>query len=91
MRHHHYDYEQEKGRAQFREDVNRIFERNGIALELRDGEVTRMAAATFHETLSAAAFKTGDADLDGMLEDARHKFLNRELKLRLESLERPFG
>lgn len=55
---------------------------------LRDGEVTRLAAATFHETLSSAAFKTGDAELDGMLQDARHKFLNRDLKIRRESLER---
>jgi hypothetical protein len=32
-------------------------------------------------------FHTGDAHLDEMLEDARTKFLNRDLKVRRESLE----
>jgi hypothetical protein len=71
MRHYHYDYDQEKGRAEFQAEVNRIFERRGVAYELRGGEVTRLAAATFHEALSAAAFRTGDQELDEMLEDAR--------------------
>jgi hypothetical protein len=44
----------------------------------------RMVAATFHEILLIAAFKTGDQTLDGMLEDARHKFLNRDSKVRRE-------
>jgi hypothetical protein len=88
MRHNHYAYDQAAGRAQFQEEVNRLFERNGIAFELKDGEVSRIGAATFHETLAAAAFKTGDADLDAMLEEARHKFLNRDEKIRRESLER---
>lgn len=35
MRHHHYDYDQPKGRVQFQEEVNEIFERNGMAYELK--------------------------------------------------------
>jgi hypothetical protein len=88
MRHNHYSYDQDKGRSEFQADVNRILERNGIAFELIDGEVKRLAPAGFHEALGTATFKTGDGPLDEMLEDARGKFLNRDLKIRRESLER---
>jgi len=81
----HYE---EKGRAEFQAEVNRIFERNGIAFELVDGEVKRLGPAGFHEALGTAIFKTGDGPLDEMLEDARQEFLNRDLKMRRESLER---
>ena len=86
-RHHHFDYDQPQGRGRFQSDVNRIFERNGIAYELKDGEVIRLVPAAIEATLHAAIFNTGDQALDGMLEDARHKFLNRDLKVRQESLE----
>ena len=88
MRHSHYSYDQEKGRTEFQAEVNRILERNGIAFELVDGEVKRIGPAGFQEALGTAAFKTGDGPLDEMLEDAREKFLNRDLKVRRESLER---
>ncbi len=88
MRHHHYDYDKERGRAQFNQEVNRILERNGIAFELKDGEITRLTAATFHLPLSQAVFKTGDKDFDALMEDARDKFLNKDLKIRKEALEK---
>lgn len=88
MRHSHYTYDQDKGRAEFQAEVNRIFERNGIVFELVDGEVRRLGPAGFHEALGTAVFKTGDGPLDQMLEDAREKFLNRDLNVRRESLER---
>jgi hypothetical protein len=86
-RHHHFDYDQPQGRGRFLEDVNRIFERNGIAFELKDGEVIRVVPAAIEAPLAAAIFNTGDPALDQMLEDARHKFLNKDLKVRQESLE----
>ena len=45
----------------------------------------------FHEALGTATFKKGDGPLDEMLEDARGKFLNRDIEVRRESLERPLG
>jgi hypothetical protein len=69
MRHSHYSYDQEKGRAEFQADVNRILERNGIAFDLVDGEVKRLGPAGFHEALGTSVdrakpaiyrhFKTG--------------------------------
>lgn len=85
--HSHYSYDRGTGRERFAHDVNRIFERNGMAFELARGEVTRMPAV-LHESLSEAVFHTGDGRLDELLEAARHKFLNRELDVRRESLEK---
>ncbi len=64
MGHTHYTYDQESGRDKFTVEVNRIFERNGIAFELKDGEVTRLAPAPLHEALESAHFQTGDRTLD---------------------------
>ena len=88
MSHSHYDYDRESGQDKFAQDVNRILERNGIAFELKDGEVIRIAPVILHESLAETAFKTGDAVLDGLLEVSRQKFLNRSLDQRRESLEK---
>lgn len=88
MNHSHYDYDREAGREKFTQDVNRIFERNGIAFELDDGEVVRIVPAVLHETLAETVFHTGDAVLNELLEVSRQKFLNRSLAVRLEALEK---
>jgi hypothetical protein len=48
----------------------------------------RIAPTFLQEALADTVFRTKDAALDEMLETARHKFLNRELAVRLESLEK---
>jgi len=88
MGHSHWSYDQEKGRATFQEDVNLLFERNGLAFELKDGEVKRTAPAVLHEALEHGAFNTGDNELDRLLETAREKFLHRSLDVRKEGLEK---
>jgi hypothetical protein len=88
MGHSHWSYNQEKGRAKFQEDVDLLFQRNGLALELKDGEVKRIAPAVLHEALEQAAFNTGDNELDRILETAREKFLHRSLDVRKEGLEK---
>lgn len=86
--HSHYSYEQEAGRSRFEHEVNRLFERNGVAFELKHGEVARIAPTGLHEVLASTVFRTGDAALDQILEAAREKFLNRDLIVRRESLEK---
>jgi hypothetical protein len=86
--HSHYTYDQEGGRKKFEADVNRIFERNGMAFELKQGEVTRIAPTGLADVLAQSVFKTGDATLDELLEDSRTRFLHRDVKVRKESLER---
>ncbi|WP_250487003.1 AbiJ-NTD4 domain-containing protein [Caballeronia sp. GaOx3] len=86
--HHHYSYDQDAGRARFTADVNRLFERNGIAFELKDGEIVRLAPTVLHEELAHYVFQTGDTALDKLLEVARDKFLKRSAQERQESLEK---
>ncbi len=88
MSHSHYSYDQDSGREKFAHDVNRLFERNGMAFELTHGEVIRIAPAVLHESLAVTIFNTGDTVLDELLEVSRHKFLHRALDVRRESLEK---
>ena len=86
--HHHYDYDQQSGRQEFATEVNRLFEHNGVAYELRDGQVERMVPTVLQQVLTQQAFKTGDATLDQLLSTARDKFLNRDIAVRREALEK---
>ncbi|MGO9211841.1 MAG: AbiJ-NTD4 domain-containing protein [Terriglobales bacterium] len=86
--HYHLVFAQAEGRARFREEINRIFERNGIAFELREtGQIERIAPEGLREALTQAVFHTGDDALDELLERARARFLNRDAAIRKESLE----
>lgn len=88
MSHSHYSYDRDRGRARFTHDVNRMFERNGMAFELREGAVVRLAPAILQETLASSTFRTGDSTLDELLEVSRHKFISRSIDVRRESLEK---
>ena len=88
MSHSHWSYDQKKGRDLFQEDVNLLFRRNGLAFELKDGEVKRIAPAVLHEALEQWVFNTGDNELNRLLETARQKFLHRSLDVRKEGLEK---
>jgi hypothetical protein len=86
--HYHTGYDQATGRKDFADEVNRLFERNGIAYELREGQVERLAPSVLQEVLVHPAFNTRDTTLDEILGTAREKFLNRDLKVRREALEK---
>jgi len=86
--HYHLSFDQAAGRTAFREEVNRIFERNGIAFELKEtGQIERLAPEGLREVLSQAVYITGDDVLDGLLERARTQFLNPNSAVRRQSLE----
>jgi hypothetical protein len=88
LKHYHLDFDREAGQLAFREEINRIFERNGIAYELKDvGAVDRIASPVLREALSETVFLTGDPILDELLERARTNFLSRNQAVRRESLE----
>jgi hypothetical protein len=88
FKHHHLSFDIEDGRDDFRGAVNRIFRRNGLVYELREGgQIERLAPPVLREVLAAAVFRTGDSELDAMLEKARRKFLNADISVRRESLE----
>jgi hypothetical protein len=88
--HFHYDtFDTSTGQSAFRTDINRILSRNGLAYELNDkGYIVRIGAPILHEALSVAMFVTGDDILDSMLESARAKFLDPDIAINREALER---
>lgn len=87
--HYHLTYDVEVGRANFREEMNRILARNGIAYELdADGRVTRLAPPIVGEAMKSAVFRTGDSELDALLETSRTKFLDPDPTIRKEALEK---
>jgi hypothetical protein len=88
-KHYHLGFNREEGKEIFREDINRIFARNGIAFELNgEGTIERLAPAGIRESLNSAQFRTGDNDLDALLEAARAKYLDADLNDRKDSLEK---
>ena len=88
FKHHHLDFDIKAGQDEFRDDINRIFSRNGLAYELTEcGHIERLAPPVLREELALAPFYTGDGELDRMLETARRKFLNPDEAIRREALE----
>jgi len=86
--HYHLDFDGDAGRRAFRDEINQIFERNGIAFALREtGRIERIAPEGLREALSQAVFDTGDEALDALLERARTWFLSHDPAVRRESLE----
>lgn len=89
FKHHHLSFDRDVGQSEFRDRINCLFARNGLAYELRvDGKIIRLAPAVLRETLATAEFQTGDTILDEMLETSRAKFLNPSPQVRREALEK---
>ena len=75
--HYHLRFEIDDGREQFCTDVEDIFRRNGIAYEINPyGCIERVAARVLHDNLAHTDFRTGDSQLDGLLNSACRKFLD---------------
>lgn len=86
--HYHLRYEIDIGRAGFRAAINRILRRNGLVYELGpDGLIVRLAPPVLTDELSRASFRSGDSELDHLLEKSRRKFLDPDLVVRREALE----
>ena len=78
----------ELGRKEFRQAINRIFSRNGLAYQLIEGgNIERSPYTVLGEELVSVHFRTGDEELDDLLEKARVKFLDRDEEIRREALE----
>jgi hypothetical protein len=88
FRHHHLSFDEETGKESFREKINTIFRRNGIAFVLEyDGAIKRIIPEQFKSFISTH-LRTGDPVLDNMIDDAQKKFLNPDTKIRKEAIER---
>lgn len=88
-RHDHLCFDVPAGQASFRNEVNLILQRQGIALELcDDGRVRRLMEDPTGLAVVRARFRTGDGGLDCLLEEARQKFMSPAPRVRQEALER---
>jgi hypothetical protein len=93
FRHEHLVFDQPEsvrdGRQQFRNDVELMFQRNGIAFTLgTDMKVTRLGPPEARQLLSDFTPSTGDSDLDAKLRDALTRFLSRDPQDRVDGLEK---
>lgn len=89
FRHSHLNFDLEEGQQLFRDEINRIMSRNGVAFEFAsDGRIQRIAPSVLHEDLTTSEFNTGDDQLDNLLEGSRRKFLDPQLNIRKEALEK---
>ena len=78
----------ELGHKEFRQDINKIFSRNRLAYQLtEDGHIERLPYTVLSDELKSAHFRTGDEELDDLLEKARVKFLDSDEEIRREALE----
>ena len=88
FRHDHLQFDVEEGQEKFREAINEIFSRNGLAYELKEnGQIERLASPVLREQLASAQFQTQDEKLNELLETALSKFLTPHPNTRRESLE----
>lgn len=87
--HTHIVFDVEAGQLEFRDDVNRVFARNGVAYELcSNGQVIRLLPPVLGQSITQTLFRTGDQILDNMLEESRGKFFSPNPLIRREALER---
>lgn len=88
FRHHHLSFEEEAGKEAFREKINTLFRRNGIAFVLEnDGSIKRVVPELFQKHISTH-LRTCDSVLDDMIDEAQKKFINPDTKIRREAIER---
>lgn len=88
FRHSHLGFDETVGKDEFRNDIERIFRRNGIAYNLtQDGRIERIVPAVFGDALANSDFNTGETELDRLLTTAKTKFLDPRPVIRRESLD----
>lgn len=89
FKHHHLVFDRDEGQKEFREDINLIFARNGIIFDLQEnGQIIRLAPPILREKLSEVIFHTRDNKLNEILDSARTKYLDPNISVRRESLEK---
>lgn len=71
FQHHHYTFPtSDKAQARFRDQINYLFQRNGIAFELSEqGKIQRLLPAEFHAIIRKN-YQTRDANLNQLLQEA---------------------
>ncbi len=86
--HDHLVFDEEAGRGEFRDTIETIFRRNGLAYQIEaNGRVRRVVPLALGEVAARRDFDTGDGELDRLLTSAQRKFLDPHPNTRQEALE----
>lgn len=86
--HDHYTFDQSAGRERWRTEINRILERNGVALRQEpDGRVVRVGTVAAGVATQSPVPATGDAQLDEKIATALRKYQDPDVAVRREALE----
>lgn len=86
--HHIINFDSDTGKSEFREQINTIFQRNGLAYELNtSGEIKRLSLPVIGEKLESMNFDTSDDQLNTLLENARKKYFSPDLEINKESVK----
>ncbi|MGQ0594024.1 MAG: hypothetical protein ACT4QB_15680, partial [Gammaproteobacteria bacterium] len=86
--HKHYAFDRARGQERWRTEVNRILERNGVALRLEPkGRVVRIGTVASGLVVQSPVPETGDAQLDSKVATALSKYQDPDVAVRREALE----
>lgn len=90
FKHNHLiSFDKNAGQQEYLDDVNRLFRRNNLAFELKEeGKVIRLGPVLLRGALVKTVFKTEDEELNRLLELAREKFCDPDVKIRREAVEK---
>jgi len=88
--HSHLAFDSDLGPAEFREDVNQILARGGIALTMNEScVIERLGSEEVRTAVARLPVKdTGDAELESLFGDARALYFSRDARDRRMALER---
>ena len=87
--HHHLSFDSSRGRASFREQVNRILARNSLVYELRsDGRAQRLVEPVLQEQLQSGMPRSGDEAVDARISHAEEMFLDPDPAVARDALEK---
>ena len=84
--HNHLKFDEDAGKNEFREVINRIFGRNGMAYELTTNGIVERLVPEHISPMVHTEYRTDDSDLDRMLDSARRKFLSPNDEERRDSI-----
>ena len=87
--HYHLSWDRDNGLAEFVDEVNLLFTRNGVAYELtQEGQARRLLPTPLSEVLGQTVFDSGDDETDRLLETARQRIVRPKVEDRHEALEK---
>jgi hypothetical protein len=87
--HHHLSFNRYRGQELFRNQVNRIFARNGLAYELQEnGRARRLLESVLHEQLGGGLPASGDDRVDELVSQAEERFLDPDPGAARDALEK---